>query len=159
MISSISKLLRPHYCSFYFYFFKGAAADRVYITHSGLDDNYLEPLNRHVLSWMVSDEMGPKIAVLHPPSSIKTLNFLIKSHLIILTKSNPSCPACYCYFPVIFFQYQVDSLPGLILDPIRVQLSDFYNPKWYPYIYLLLTPATPSNPLDHISPSLSLSCL
>ena len=50
MISSISKLLRPHYCSLYFYFSKGAAADRVYITHSGLDDNYLEPLNRHVLS-------------------------------------------------------------------------------------------------------------
>ena len=44
MISSISKLLRP---SFYFYCSKGAAADRVYITHS---DNYLEPLNRHVLS-------------------------------------------------------------------------------------------------------------
>ena len=67
---------------------KGAAAGPVYITHSRLDDNYLEPLNRHVLSWMVSDEMGLQIAVLHPPSSIKTLNFLIKSHLIIPTKSN-----------------------------------------------------------------------
>ena len=30
--------------------FKGAAAGPVYITHSRLDDNYLEPLNRHVLS-------------------------------------------------------------------------------------------------------------
>ena len=37
---------------------KGALDGPVYIILSGLDDNYLEPLNRHVLSWMVSDEMG-----------------------------------------------------------------------------------------------------